>query len=163
MGLMLNEMNNSITTSLIKSLLSSGLVIFLIILIMTKSILASLLSLLPNLIPLSFIIIIYYIFNININVITALTAVISIGLLDDDTVHILYRKFWLKKPMEELSFSILSSAIILTICFAFFMTSSFKPIVAFGWVSSLIFIIGIISEMTLMQWILQFFEKNKIN
>ena len=163
MGLMLNEMNNSITTSLIKSLLSSGLVIFLIILIMTKSILASLLSLLPNLIPLGFIIIIYYIFNININVITALTAVISIGLLDDDTVHILYRKFWLKKPMEELSFSILSSAIILTICFAFFMTSSFKPIVAFGWVSSLIFIIGIISEMTLMQWILQFFGKNKIN
>ena len=163
MGLVLNEMNNSITTSLIKSLLSSGLVIFLIILIMTKSILASLLSLLPNLIPLGFIIIIYYIFNININVITALTAVISIGLLDDDTVHILYRKFWLKKPMEELSFSILSSAIILTICFAFFMTSSFKPIVAFGWVSSLIFIIGIISEMTLMQWILQFFGKNKIN
>ena len=163
MGLLLNEMNNSITTSLIKSLLSSGLVIFLIILIMTKSIFASLLSLLPNLIPLGFIIIIYYVFNININVITALTAVISIGLLDDDTVHILYRKFWLKKPMEELSFSILSSAIILTICFAFFMTSSFKPIVAFGWVSSLIFIIGIISEMTLMQLILQYFGKNKIN
>jgi hypothetical protein len=65
--------------------------------------------------------------------------------------------------MEELSFSILSSAIILTICFALFMTSSFKPIVAFGWVSSLIFIIGIISEMTLMQWILQYFGKNKIN
>lgn len=163
MGLLLNEMNNSITTSLVKSLLSSGIVIFFIILIMTKSIFASLLSLLPNLIPLGFIIIIYYIFNININVITALTAVISIGLLDDDTVHILYRKFWLKKPMEELSFSILSSAIILTICFAFFMISSFKPIVAFGWVSSLIFIIGIISEMTLMQWILQFFGKNKIN
>jgi hypothetical protein len=43
------------------------------------------------------------------------------------------------------------------------MTSSFKPIVAFGWVCSLIFIIGIISEMTLMQWILQYFGKNKIN
>ena len=159
LGLLMDEVNNSITNSLIKSLLTSGFVIFLIILIITKSVLASFLSLLPNLIPLGFIIIIYYIFNININVITALTAVISIGLLDDDTVHILYRKFWLKKPMEELSFSILSSAIILTICFAFFIISSFKPIVAFGWVSSLIFIIGVISEMTLMQWILNSFKE----
>ena len=159
MGLLMDEVNNSITNSLIKSLLTSGFVIFLIILIITKSVLASFLSLLPNLIPIGFIIIIYYLLNININVITALTVVISIGLLDDDTVHILYRKFWLKKPMEELSFSILSSAIILTICFAFFMTCSFKPIVSFGWVSSLIFIIGVISEMTLMQWILKFFKE----
>ena len=159
LGLLMDEVNNSITNSLIKSLLTSGFVIFLIILIITKSVLASFLSLLPNLIPIGFIIIIYYLLNININIITALTVVISIGLLDDDTVHILYRKFWLKKPMEELSFSILSSAIILTICFAFFMICSFKPIVTFGWVISLIFIIGVISEMTLMQWILKFFKE----
>ena len=159
LGLLMDEVNNSITNSLIKSLLTSGFVIFLIILIITKSVLASFLSLLPNLIPIGFIIIIYYFLNININIITALTVVISIGLLDDDTVHILYRKFWLKKPMEELSFSILSSAIILTICFAFFMICSFKPIVTFGWVISLIFIIGVISEMTLMQWILKFFKE----
>ena len=159
LGLLMDEVNNSITKSLIKSLLTSGFVIFLIILIITKSVLASFLSLLPNLIPIGFIIIIYYLLNININIITALTVVISIGLLDDDTVHILYRKFWLKKPMEELSFSILSSAIILTICFAFFMICSFKPIVTFGWVISLIFIIGVISEMTLMQWILKFFKE----
>ena len=159
LGLLMDEVNNSITNSLIKSLLTSGFVIFLIILIITKSVLASFLSLLPNLIPIGFIIIIYYLLNININIITALTVVISIGLLDDDTVHILYRKFWLKKPMEELSFSILSSAIILTICFAFFMICSFKPIVTFGWVISLIFIIGVISEMTIMQWILKFFKE----
>lgn len=159
LGLLMDEVNNSITNSLIKSLLTSGFVIFLIILIITKSVLASFLSLLPNLIPIGFIIIIYYLLNININIITALTVVISIGLLDDDTVHILYRKFWLKKPMEELSFSILSSAIILIICFAFFMICSFKPIVTFGWVISLIFIIGVISEMTLMQWILKFFKE----
>jgi hypothetical protein len=39
------------------------------------------------------------------------------------------------------------------------MICSFKPIVTFGWVISLIFIIGVISEMTLMQWILKFFKE----
>jgi len=154
LAILTDEVNKSVSSSLIKSLSSSGIVIFLMILLLTKSIKTSLLSLAPNIVPLAFVIIIFYVFNIHLNIITAITGVICLGLLDDDTVHILYRKLWLKEPMEELSFSILSSAILLIGGFSFFLVSSFEPIRVLGWVSALIFFIGVISEMTLMQWIL---------
>ena len=158
-AILMDEVNSSVSKSLIQSLSSSGLVIFFMIFLLTRSISASFLSLLPNLVPIAFITILFYVFGINLNIITSLTAVICLGLLDDDTVHILYRKLWLKEDMEELSFSILSSAIILTLCFSLFLISSFKPIQTFGWVSALIFIIGVICEFTLMQWIITFIPK----
>lgn len=157
--LLMDEANHSISISLIKSISTSGIAIFLIILMLTKSIKASLLSLIPNLIPLGFIVLIYYFFNMNLNTITALTMVIGLGLLDDDTVHILYRKLWLKEPLDELNFSILSSAIILSGSFLFFTISSFTPIQVFGWVTALIFIIGVICELTIMRWILEQIKK----
>lgn len=161
-AILMDEVNSSVSKSLIKSLSSSGLVIFFMIFILTRSISASILSLLPNLVPIAFIAILFYIFGINLNIITSLTAVICLGLLDDDTVHILYRKLWLKEDMEELSFSILSSAIVLSLCFSLFLISSFKPIQTFGWVSALIFIIGVICEFTLMQWIIALIPKRII-
>lgn len=160
-AILMDEVNESVATSLIKSLSTSGIFIFLMILILTNSIKTSLLSLAPNVVPIAFVIIVFYVFNIHINIITAITGVICLGLLDDDTVHILYRKLWLKEPMEELSFSILSSAILVIAGFGFFLVSSFEPIRVLGWVSALIFFIGVISEMTLMQWVLDS-VKNKV-
>jgi len=161
-AILMDEVNSSVSKSLIQSLSSSGLVIFFMIFLLTRSISASILSLLPNLVPIACIIILFYVFGISLNIITSLTAVICLGLLDDDTVHILYRKLWLKEDMEELSFSILSSAIILSLCFTLFLISSFKPIQTFGWVSALIFIIGVICEFTLMQWIITLIPKRII-
>lgn len=161
LSLLMDEVNSSVSRSLIQSLATSGLVIFLMILLMTRSITASLFSLVPNFIPLGCIVLIYYFFDIDINIITALSAVICLGLLDDDTVHILYRKLWLKEELNELTFSILSSAIILTTCFSFFTISSFKPVQTFGWVSALIFVIGVICELTLMQWIIGYILKRQ--
>ena len=161
LAILTDEINKSVSSSLIKSLSSSGIVIFLMILILTRSIKTSLFSLAPNIVPLAFLIIIFYVFNIHLNIITAITGVICLGLLDDDTVHILYRKLWLKEPMGELSFSILSSAILLIGGFSFFLVSSFEPIRVLGWVSALIFFIGIISEMTIMHWILEDDKKGK--
>jgi predicted RND superfamily exporter protein len=158
-AILMDEVNSSVSKSLVQSLSSSGLVIFLMIFLLTRSISASILSLLPNLVPIAFIAILFYVFGISLNIITSLTAVICLGLLDDDTVHILYRKLLLKEEMEELSFSILSSGIILSFCFSLFLISSFKPIQMFGWISALIFIIGVICEFTLMQWIIAIISK----
>jgi predicted RND superfamily exporter protein len=158
--ILLDEINKSVSKSLINSTLSSLLVIFLIILILSKSISISLLSLVPNLVPLSFIIVVFYLTGLEINILTAITGVVCLGLLDDDTVHILYRKIWLKEEMGELSFSILSTAILLIIGFSLFLTSSFEPIRVFGSLSAFVFLIGVICEMTIMQWVL---NKIKVN
>lgn len=152
--LLMDETNKSISMSLIKSLLTSGVGIMLVILFLTKSIKISLLSMIPNLIPVAFIVLIFYFFDLHFNILTALTIVVGIGLLDDDTVHILYRKLWLKEPLEELNFSIISSAIILGGAFLIFLISSFEPIQVFGWITALIIIVGVICELTIMRWVL---------
>lgn len=152
--ILLDEINKSVSKSLINSTLSSLIVIFLIILLLSRSISISLLSLVPNLIPLSFIIVVFYLLGMDINILTAITGVVCLGLLDDDTVHILYRKIWLKEEMEELSFSILSTALLLIVGFTLFLASSFEPIRVFGCLSAFVFLIGVVCEMTIMQWVL---------
>jgi predicted RND superfamily exporter protein len=119
--------------------------------------------LVPNLIPLSFILVSFFLLDLNINILTAITGVVCLGLLDDDTIHILYRKIWLKEEMEELSFSILSTAILLVLGFALFLSSSFQPIRVFGLLSAFVFLIGIICELTLMQWVLNQIKKSQLN
>ena len=153
-ALLMDAVNESVATSLIKSLLTSGIAIFLMMLILSKSIKTALFSLIPNIAPISFVVILYFIFGMHINILTAITAVICLGLLDDDTVHIIYRKLWLREDMGELSFSILSSAILLSVGFFLFMFSSFEPIRVLGKVSAIIFLVGVICEFTIMQLVL---------
>lgn len=162
-SLLMEEVNESVSMSLIKSLATAGAFIFLMILIMTRSISASLLGLVPNLIPIGFMILVFYLLKLDINMVSALSAVICIGLLDDDTIHILYRRLLLKEDLEELSFSVLSSGLILSICFGFFMITSFEPIRTFGWISSMVFMVGVISELTLMQWVINWITKKYSN
>lgn len=162
-SLLIEEVNESVSMSLIKSLAMAGAFIFLMILIMTRSVSASLLGLVPNLIPIGFMILIFYLLKLDINMVSALSAVICIGLLDDDTIHILYRRLRLKEDLKELSFSVLSSGLILSICFGFFLITSFEPIRTFGWVSAMVFIIGVVSELTLMQWVINWITKKYSN
>ena len=128
---------------------------------MTRSFSLSILSLIPNLVPLSIVVILYYLCGMHINILTAVTAVVCLGLLDDDTIHILYRRLWLKEELQELSVSILSSAFLLIVGFGLFTLSSFVPTRVFGWVSALVFLMGLICEITLMQWLIEGWKKIK--
>ena len=159
--LLMNAINKSVSSSLVNSVLTSGFAIFLLILIMTRSFSLSILSLIPNLVPLSIVVILYYLCGMHINILTAVTAVVCLGLLDDDTIHILYRRLWLKEELQELSVSILSSAFLLIVGFGLFTLSSFLPTRVFGWVSALVFLMGLICEITLMQWLIEGWKKIK--
>ena len=161
--LFMNELNLSITESLLKSFTTSGVAILIMVLILTRSIKITLLSFLPTILPIAVIIILFYLFNINLNLLTSLTLVVGIGILDDDTIHILYRMLWLKKPMGELSFSILSSALLLMIGFAIFYMSNFLPIKTFGILCALIIFIGVLCELTVMQWVIHLAKISKRN
>jgi predicted RND superfamily exporter protein len=157
--LLIREVNNSVSKTLLQSLITSGIGIFLILLLMTKSIKTALYSLIPNLVPIGFMIIVFVLFRIDINIITAISIIISIGMLDDDTVHILYKRMILNEPMESLKFSTLLITLLLTLGFLSFTFSDFKPIQSLGWICSLIFIIGIICEFTIMQLVIDQYKK----
>jgi predicted RND superfamily exporter protein len=104
-----------------------------------------------------------YLLQMDIFFVTAITMVVGLGLLDDDTVHIIYRRLWLKKPIDELNFSILSSAFLLSSGFLLFTLSNFQPIRTFGWISALIFMIGVIAELSTMEWIMSIIDRKKSN
>jgi predicted RND superfamily exporter protein len=152
--LMMDTSSRMLSISLLKSLITAGLTIFLIILLLTRSIWIAAMSMVPNFIPLGFIVLIYGLFDANLTMITSLTLVIGLGLLDDDTIHILYRRLWLRAEMEELNFSILSSGFLLVIAFLSFGVSHFFPVQEFGMVAAMVFLVGVVCEMTIMVWVL---------
>ncbi len=146
--LLVKEMDARTASSLFNSLFLSGAFIACILFVLTRSVLLTLVSFVPNLIPLAMVIYMFYFGGMDINILTAISAVICLGLLDDDTVHILYRKLVKQQPLEEVSVSILSTSVLLSGGFAFFALSSFVPTRIFGLICAVVFFVGVISEIT---------------
>ncbi|MEN9699499.1 MAG: hypothetical protein RLZZ301_697, partial [Bacteroidota bacterium] len=153
--------NKQVASSLFWSLLTASSTIVLIMLWLTKNPLQALLGFLPNLVPLAAVVLYFVGANQGLNMLTALTLVVCIGLLDDDTIHVLYQKYILKAPVAEMNPIIIHAAILLAIGFGCFVVSNFEPTRIFGAVSALVFVIGLLGELTLFQWILSLFKQEK--
>jgi len=146
--------NKQVASSLFWSLLTASTAIVLLMLFLTKSPLQALYGFIPNLIPLAAVVVFFVLFDQGLNMLTALTLVVCIGLLDDDTIHVLYHKYVLKEPVTQMNAVIIHAAVLLSIGFGCFVVSNFEPTRIFGGVSALVFLIGLLGELTLFQWIL---------
>ena len=158
-ALLVDEINKNISTSLFRSLGFSFLLIFLSILLLTKDLKTTLISLLVNLIPLSFISLIFYLGNLDLDILTAITSVICLGVIVDDTIHIIYQKTILKQSKNELGFGILSTSLVLIVGFLCFSISRFIPSQIFGIVSALIFFFTVLADLTLLPYLIDKFIK----
>ena len=147
--------SSSVTKSLLRSLLVSALLIFFLLFLLSLNLRDTLVSILANLIPLGFLIIIFAIFGIEMNITTSLTLVICLGLIVDDTIHILYRRINLAEPLEELGFGVLATSLILTGGFLSFVLSQSQPNQIFGLLCAIVFLIAVISDITVMTWLLR--------
>ena len=147
--------SSSVTRSLMRSLLFSALLIFLTFFTLTTNIRAILASILANLVPLGFLIIIFAVFKIDMNITTSITLVICLGLIVDDTIQILYRRVRLAEPLEELGFGVLTTSLILIGGFFSFVLSQSRPNQVFGVLCAIVFLIAVISDMTIMPWMLK--------
>ena len=153
-GLLINETNSNTADSLFKSLLFSFVFIFGLILSMTRSILYTLAALIANLVPLSSLVLIFYLFKLDLNLLTSVTSVVCLGLIVDDTIHVLYRKIIIGSKLEELSFGIIATSLILFFGFITLALSSFVPSKIFGITSALVFIVTVITDLTLLPYFL---------
>lgn len=154
-ALVMEAIDQSTAASLLKSLSLSTLIIVLVISFLTKSITQTLYALLANMTPLSAILLLFWLFNLKINVLTAITAVVCLGLIVDDTLHVIYRKVKLNGNLEELGFGMILTSLLLTGGFLLFNLSSFGPTQTFGNISSVIFCITLVSDLTLLPLLLQ--------
>ena len=156
-----NNVNASVGKSLLLSLLTSSLFLFIVFFLMTRSLPQSLIGLFANLVPLSAIVIIFVAFNLHINIMTAITAVVCLGIIVDDTIHSFYRRVVLDRPLEELSVGMLTTTIILIVGFGIFAISDIRPVGIFGGVAAIVFAITLISDLTILLYLLELHEKWK--
>ncbi|MDA9774532.1 MMPL family transporter, partial [Saprospiraceae bacterium] len=164
------NVNTAVGKSLIYSLVTSTLVLFLVFFFLTRSFPQSLIGLFVNLVPLSLIVIIFVGFDLHLNILTAITAVVCLGIIVDDTIHSFYRRVVRKKPLGELSFGMLTTTLILVVGFGIFSISNIRPVGIFGGVAAIIFIVTLISDFTLLLYLIDLYdkylakkEKNKVN
>lgn len=160
-ALILQETDRLVAKSLLTSLsLSLGL-IFFVILTLTRSIKIMIISALVNLMPLSFLSLIFWIGHHDINVLTSIIVVICLGIIVDDTIHMIYRKAILERSENELGFSVISTSLVLVVGFLCFLVSSFEPCQVFGYVSALIFLITVITDLTLLPLLIDNIKRKK--
>ncbi len=157
--LMYEYVNREVGASLIKSMLSSSIFLLFVFLFLTRSILQSLIGLFVNFVPLSMIVILFVGLDLQINIMTSLTAIVCIGLIVDDTIHSFYRRVIMREPLKELSFGMLTTTIILTMGFGVFAISSLQPIVIFGGIAAVIFVITLISDLTLLLYLIELYDE----
>ncbi len=160
-ALLLDEVNQNVAQSLFYSLLFSFIFIFFSILLLTKSILTTVISILVNIIPLSFIVLLFYFGNLDLNILTAITTVVCLGIIVDDTIHVIYRQTVLHLKTDELGYGIITTSLILIGGFSTFMLSSFEPSQTFGYVSAMIFSITMLADLTLLPFLLDYTVKQK--
>jgi predicted RND superfamily exporter protein len=133
--------------------LLSTILIILILLLLTRSLAYTLISILANLPPLGFLIIIFVIGDIDLNMTTSISLVVCLGLIVDDTIHILYRRVRLASPFGELGFGILTTSLILTGGFLSFLLSQSIPNQIFGVLCAVVFFFAAISDLAVFSWL----------
>ncbi|TFH49189.1 MAG: hypothetical protein E4G92_02285 [Bacteroidia bacterium] len=152
--LFFHYISSRVTSSILRSLLLSAVLIFLLIFLLTRSVRITAAAILANMIPIGFLILILAGFRIDLNITTSITLVVCLGLIVDDTIHILYRSVLLKIPLDELSFGVLNTSIILTVGFSLFLLSQSKQIQLFGILNAIVFMIAVISDLAVLSWLL---------
>ena len=90
----------------------------------------------------------------DLNILTAITTVVCLGVIVDDTVHVIYRKRILKKEDNELGEGIITTSIILIIGFLTFLISSFEPCQVFGYISAIVFLGTMVADLTILPLLL---------
>jgi predicted RND superfamily exporter protein len=106
-------------------------------------------------VPLGFLVLIFVLFGVDLNITTSVTLVVCLGLIVDDTIHILYRRIRLQKPLNELAIGMLKTSFILTVGFSFFLMSQSLQIQLFGVLNAIVFLIAIVSDLSIMSWLIK--------
>lgn len=149
--LIFNELDLFLSKNIFISLLFSLGCILYIFYLMTLSVPIALMGVFANLVPLASIVLLLYLTGASINVVTAMSAVICLGVVVDDTIHVIYRTINKKEhSLQELSEGMLTTSIVLSLGFGMFLFSHFLPTRIFGLISSTIFIVAVISDISLL-------------
>jgi len=159
-SVLVNDAADSMASAQAKSLALILFIIFVIISMIFINIQAGLISIVPNLFPIVIMFGAMGFFGIPLDTGTAMIAVISIGVIVDDTMHLMVRyneeltstydeESAISRTIRAEALPIISTSLALALGFAIMMQSSFLPIVYFGALSALVMMMALVAEFVL--------------
>ncbi len=157
-GVLINKAADSMAKGQVKSISFILLVVFCLMSLLFVNIKGGLISLIPNIVPIIWIFGFMGIFNIPLNVGTAMIAAISIGIAIDDTIHLMSRyNKELRITQDQTSAidlsmrseirPVISTSVALALGFAILNFSNFLPVVYFGLLSALVMLFALASDL----------------
>jgi len=159
-SVLVNNAADSMASAQARSLALILLIIFVIVSLIFVNFQAGLLSIAPNLFPIIIMFGAMGFFGIPLDTGTAMIAVISIGVIVDDTMHFMVRyneelnntydeETAITRTIQAEALPIISTSLALALGFIVMMQSSFLPIVYFGALSAVVMIVALIAEFVL--------------
>ena len=145
-------------TSLVFGLLIAALVIFMVIAGLLKSWRLGAISILPNIVPLAVALVWMNLRGIALSPATAMVFVVSLGLVVDGTIHVLFSYRYhhdVTQAMRHAGPGLLLAALTLLAGFVALFVSRFPPIRLFAELSSVAIVSGLAAELWLLPALLR--------
>lgn len=166
MATLSNKAFDQMTQSMLKSYVLATLVILLLLMLLTKKAGVGLAAMiLPNVLPVVVVLAIMYWFSVPLDMFTMLIGSIAIGLIVDDTIHLLYT---FQRNIKESGVSstamirsllttgraLVATTIVLSAAFLIYCFSSLSNLMAFGYLTALCIILALVADLLLLPAIL---------
>jgi hypothetical protein len=167
--LIANKLISFIVNSQIQSLSLAFLLIFLLMFAIFRSFKLGLLAMIPNILPILFNFAVMGFCGIPLNSATAIIAAVAIGIAVDDTIHFIceyqYQRAQLQTVTEAVQQAvinkgspIITTSLIMTGGFGILLFASFVPTIQFGFLSALIMLFAVFSDLLVLPGLLLKFD-----
>jgi uncharacterized protein len=171
---LMHRMEHYILTSQIKSFALAFLVVLAAIMIMLRSFKLGLVAIVPNLLPVMFTLALMPILKIPLDVGTVMIAGVALGLVVDDTIHLLARlrietdrsgdiQGALAATLKSVSRPIVFTSLVLSIGFLVLLFASFRPVIHFGVLASIVIIMALVFDLLVTPAIVRITGRGKGN
>lgn len=163
--ILINKAAESLVWNSVSSIATTIVLVYLCMYFLFWSWKAGIISLLPNLFPIVIFFGIMGLFNIPLNVGTAMVADIAIGIAIDDTVHFMANYYRMMREHQDTQAAVeasvrsqirpvVSSSIALALAFTMVMVSNFVPVIQFGMLSAIVMVVAIFGELLILPGLL---------
>lgn len=158
---LMHQMETALLDSQIKTFMLAFLVISLVILVMLRSLRLGLLAMVPNVLPILFALALMPLMGIPLDVGTVMIAGVALGLVVDDSIHLLSR---IKRQLhgvgnhhEAMRLAILETgrpivftSVALASGFLILVLASFNPIINFGILSCIVITLALLFDLLVL-------------
>lgn len=159
------NMDQAVSDTQLTSLIFMTLVIFVTLLYLRCSLKVAIVATLVNIFPLLIIFGVMGLFDIPINLATAIIAGILLGVMVDDTVHVISTTNRLaeegatpaqavEQTINTTGLTLFKTTLVLVGCFLILTTSNFVPTENFGWLVSAGLFIAVTFDLLFLPWLL---------